>query len=239
MCVVSSLLTRQGDDGVGIDRLMVGISCQDCLSACWLLAIKEGSIENVACPSIECVRKRAKREAAVRPMDTLNVEVKVDDGIAPKAEREREGEKVDEVELELVEKVVGRLMSERLRWLREKRRVENGKPSITDVSDASSSYRIGCADPLYTTCPLQHCQSPVPGPPPLKLPTSLPESSFKHVFRLGTPKSDDPAADAEKEKERRERELEAYRRGEEDKWERYRQCPGCQFSFCRYCNTTW
>jgi hypothetical protein len=33
--------------------------------------------------------------------------------------------------------------------------------------------------------------------------------------------------------------VEENRKKEEDKWERYRQCPGCRFSFCRYCLTTW
>lgn len=83
------------------------------------------------------------------------------------------------------------------------------------------------ADPTYTTCPLQHCQSPVPPPPLPRTSTTSTVIPARNVFRIGT------AVVLTDEQ------IEENRRKEEDKWERYRQCPGCRFSFCRYCLTTW
>ncbi|ORX36001.1 hypothetical protein BD324DRAFT_581472 [Kockovaella imperatae] len=35
------------------------VFCVPCLSLCWSLAIEEGTLENVACPSVDCVKQRA------------------------------------------------------------------------------------------------------------------------------------------------------------------------------------
>ncbi|EKD01162.1 regulation of translational termination-related protein [Trichosporon asahii var. asahii CBS 8904] len=40
------------------------VSCQECIVAFWSLAIKEGAVDNVVCPSVECVKKRRALDAA-------------------------------------------------------------------------------------------------------------------------------------------------------------------------------
>lgn len=56
LCIVSARKIR---NGISTD---VCFSCAPCLSSCWSLAIEEGTLENVACPSVNCVKKRSLRE---------------------------------------------------------------------------------------------------------------------------------------------------------------------------------
>lgn len=145
------------------------------MSACWLLAIKEGSIENVACPSIECVKKRAKRDAANRPSDTpVVIDVKIDQVPASTGEVE--------VELELVEKVVGREMSERLKWLREKRRVENGMSWwLGNISALIAHIQLYRSILHYLSTPTL----PISGP--RSTPLQTPRTPLRHVKETRLP----------------------------------------------------
>ncbi|WVR05929.1 hypothetical protein IAU60_002955 [Kwoniella sp. DSM 27419] len=73
------------------------VFCTPCLSSCWSLAITEGSLESVSCPSVSCTKTRALRDRA---------------------------EAVDSVDAELVESVVGKEL--RVRWedIKERRKAE-------------------------------------------------------------------------------------------------------------------
>ncbi|KAL7424702.1 hypothetical protein Q5752_000386 [Cryptotrichosporon argae] len=167
------------------------VFCTPCLSACWTLAISEGSIENVACPSVECTKARAQVDRQA-----------TDGDVAP----------------ELVESVVGPELRTRWETLKETRRAE--------------------IDPRWTTCPRPTCQAPVP--PPAK-PTADQLAAHAAIasraIRLSDiskpasaavsapptpPPTAAPAADAA-----------------EDRWDRFRLCPRCSFSFCLYCSATW
>lgn len=163
----------------------------------------------------------------------------------------------EEIPLELVRQVVGDELAERYNWLKEKKRVENGTSSYPSVGFPSTTFELpgaglmfswtsfACEDPSYTMCPLQHCQSPVPPPP--RTSSNRPQTAVKtaRIFRLhqplhgvatGTAASQETdaaaAADVAAAEKRR---LQA----EEDLADRFRQCPTCQFSFCRFCNKTW
>lgn len=73
-------------------------SCTECLGECWTLAISEGTLEAVACPSVACVKQRATNEKASL----------LDQGVtAP-----------------LVEKVVGKELRERWEVFKDRRIVE-------------------------------------------------------------------------------------------------------------------
>jgi E3 ubiquitin-protein ligase RNF14 len=80
-------------------------SCVPCLSSGWSLAITEGSLENVFCPSLSCTKERATKEG------------KVDDGGGL-------------ITASLVETVVGKSLRERWEWITENRRAETGKLAI-------------------------------------------------------------------------------------------------------------
>jgi hypothetical protein len=103
------------------------LSCKECLSACWTLAIKEGNVESVACPSVTCTKRRVDRQNRVREpaLDGAKLEG-TDVGVEAK-EGAGQGLAGGEVELRLVEEVVGVELRERLEWLKRKKRVENGK----------------------------------------------------------------------------------------------------------------
>lgn len=74
------------------------VFCTECLGECWTLAISEGTLEAVACPSVACVKQRATNEKASR----------LDQGVtAP-----------------LVEKVVGKELRERWEVFKDRRIVE-------------------------------------------------------------------------------------------------------------------
>ena len=77
-------------------------SCVPCLSSGWTLAITEGSLENVYCPSVTCTKSRVMK-----------------------------GGKLDEMEAgidsELVESVVGKDLRERWEWIKESRKAETGR----------------------------------------------------------------------------------------------------------------
>ncbi|KAI5450973.1 hypothetical protein NCC49_002465 [Naganishia albida] len=82
-------------------------------------------------------------------------------------------------------------------------------------------------DPTYTVCPLPHCQAPVPPPSTSTTPTF---KKVAKVFRLSNNATDPltPPATAS---------CTSSHSHEPD--DRFRQCPACQFSFCRYCLKTW
>lgn len=137
------------------------------MSACWGLAITEGTIENVSCPSPQCVKQRTSRDP-------------------------QSGETQDELSADLVESVVGKEARERWQELKDKRMAEIGKTfvyldSLRDAADLCAK------DPAFTLCPRPTCQAAVP--PPEKT-------------------------------------------GDE-RWDSYRICPKCQFSFCINCASTW
>ncbi|CAK9785861.1 hypothetical protein CC85DRAFT_206438 [Cutaneotrichosporon oleaginosum] len=82
------------------------IFCYSCLSSFWNLAITEGTLENVACPSIDCVKARASE--------------KVDHAAGAFAEQRADG-----IGSEVVASVVGQEMADRWQMLSEKRLVDS------------------------------------------------------------------------------------------------------------------
>ncbi|KAI9635251.1 uncharacterized protein MKK02DRAFT_27103 [Dioszegia hungarica] len=98
------------------------VFCNPCLNACWTLAISEGTLESVACPSPGCVKKRATRDA----------------GQAADAEQD--------LDPALVESVVGEEL--RLRWeeLRDRRKAEIGTSPILALLIPDPTYCV-CPQP--------------------------------------------------------------------------------------------
>ncbi|CDZ98801.1 Predicted E3 ubiquitin ligase [Phaffia rhodozyma] len=132
------------------------VFCRLCLERCWKLAITEGDIMSVACPSFQCIKLRTSSSftsSYVSPSSAF---------------------------LALVEQIVGADLLARFNRLADKKRIDS--------------------DPTYTVCPLPSCQAPVPAPEITKKP--------------GEAKN-------------------------EDRWEKYRQCPKCGFPFCLFCKLTW
>lgn len=172
------------------------VFCYDCLRSCWSLAIREGTLSNVACPSFDCTKARVKREQlrAGAPMA----------GSQPAEE-----EAIDRIDDDLLLKVVGDVLVERFKRLKEKNRVEN--------------------DPTYATCPMPHCQAPVAPPPRPLLKEKSEHRPSNNVFRL----SSGPVTQPD------ETELELQRRTDIDRWDRFRQCEKCNFCFCAICEVGW
>jgi len=77
-------------------------SCLPCLNACWTLAITEGSLENVFCPSVVCTKERATKDSKADNADK---------GVTPA----------------LVESVVGKTLRERWERIKENRIIETGE----------------------------------------------------------------------------------------------------------------
>lgn len=114
-------------------------SCRPCLTSCWTLAIEEGDVKSVSCPSVDCVKRRATTAAA----PPTAVEIIVSDPAVPSLADEPSGVVVD------FRSVVRDLLGDELydRWIRlaEKKRIES--------------------DPTFTFCPIASCEAPVPAPP--------------------------------------------------------------------------
>ncbi|WVQ97419.1 hypothetical protein IAU59_004532 [Kwoniella sp. CBS 9459] len=176
------------------------VFCMPCLSSCWSLAITEGSLESVSCPSVSCTKTRALRNRA---------------------------EVVPGVDADLVESVVGPALRERWEDIKERRKAE--------------------IDPSYTICPRPTCQAAVPPPvqPTLLASTSSATSSSSRVIRLSdiSPAASTATATLSSSSIPRMPAAPAAAAetsiANEDRWERYRVCPKCSFSFCLYCNATW
>jgi hypothetical protein len=90
---------------LGHARLDLTNSCVPCLSSGWTLAITEGSLENVFCPSVACTKERATKEGKTDHGDK---------GITPT----------------LVESVVGKTLRERWERVKENRIVETGEQHL-------------------------------------------------------------------------------------------------------------
>ena len=97
---VASCMSASTKDGIKLTS-----SCVPCLSAGWTLAITEGSLENVFCPSVVCTKERATKEGKTDHGDR---------GITPA----------------LVESVVGKLLRERWERVKENRIVETGAQRV-------------------------------------------------------------------------------------------------------------
>jgi hypothetical protein len=91
------------------------------------LAIKEGNVESVACPSVTCTKRRVDRQNRVREPGLDGGKLEGTDTGAEAKDGAGQGSAGGEVELRLVEEVVGVELRERLEWLKRKKRVENGK----------------------------------------------------------------------------------------------------------------
>ncbi|OCF41788.1 hypothetical protein I317_04394 [Kwoniella heveanensis CBS 569] len=174
------------------------VFCTPCLSSCWSLAITEGSLESVSCPSVSCTKTRALRDRA---------------------------EVVGGVDADLVESVVGKDLRERWEDIKERRKAE--------------------IDPSYTICPRPTCQAAVPPPAQPDLTSSISTSSSSRVIRLSDITSSSPTSTTTSSNNPVPRMPAAPASPvptgamAEDRWERYRVCPKCSFSFCLYCNATW
>ncbi|KAK4688333.1 E3 ubiquitin-protein ligase RNF14, partial [Tremellales sp. Uapishka_1] len=177
--------------------------CVECLQSCWALAITEGSLQSVSCPSVDCTKSRTTKD--------------------PSTGLEQE----DEINAELVESVVGRDLRVRWETLKVKRKAETGAchTNHTQVFPKPADTSL---DPSYTICPLPTCQSAVPPPTPSASTVPASSSSSTRVIRLTTTSTSTPSASASTSTE-----------PSNDRWERYRQCPTCHFSFCLYCSNTW
>jgi E3 ubiquitin-protein ligase RNF14 len=178
-----------------IDSRVFTTSCHDCLQSCWSLAIREGTLSNVACPSFDCTKARVKRDQ--------------DRAENPTQQTPDAGDPTDYVGDDLLSKVVGDVLAERFKRLKEKKRVEN--------------------DPTYTTCPMAHCQAPVGPPPRQRAKQDVAIKPANNVFRL----SSGPVTRLD------EKDLDKQRQTEIDRWDRFRQCEKCGFCFCRICEMGW
>lgn len=187
-------------------------SCVPCLSSGWTLAITEGSLENVYCPSVTCTKQRATKEG------------KVDDGESG-------------VDAQLVESVVGPSLRERWERIKENRKAETGENRR--AWSRMKLLRADVADPTYTICPQPWCQKPVPPPPqPTDADKLASEAISKRGIRLSdisktTPSTTSAFSETETTRDKPPPIT------TEDRWERYRCCPSCHFSFCLYCSATW
>ena len=101
-------------------------SCKECLSACWTLAIKEGNVEAVSCPSITCTKRRVDRQNRTQDPHATAESGKAEEGVDAARSGLGKGA-AGEVAVGLVQEVVGVELRERLEWLKRKKRVENGR----------------------------------------------------------------------------------------------------------------
>ncbi|WWD17839.1 hypothetical protein CI109_102283 [Kwoniella shandongensis] len=147
------------------------VFCTPCLNSCWSLAITEGTLESVSCPSVSCVKRRATRD--------------------------RTDASEDDVDAGLIESVVGEGLRDRWEELKERRKAEIAAvpppPPPTAASSSSSSSRVIRLSDLSSSSSS----------------SSSPASPFTPAIPT------------------------------EDRWERYRHCPKCNYSFCLYCQATW
>lgn len=188
-------------------------SCFSCLSSFWNLAIQEGTLENVACPSIGCVKARATGEGNLDHAAGAYAEER-SDGISP----------------EVVASVVGQDMQERWQMLSEKRLVD------TSESTALSALTI---DPEYTFCPRKACQAAVP-PSRETDAAGAPSPPKTKVIRLdirrhnleGETGNANANADAKDVMSLPSTEANA-------KWDNCRTCPRCNYTFCFVCRAVW
>lgn len=97
------------------------------------MAIKEGTVTNVNCPSVQCTQTRVKRQKDVakelesqggEDVDGANVNPQLDQG--------------EVMGRETVEGVVGSELADRYFWLVEKRAMENSMPSVAQFIAESS-----------------------------------------------------------------------------------------------------
>ncbi|TXT10734.1 hypothetical protein VHUM_02239 [Vanrija humicola] len=167
------------------------VFCHSCLHGFWALAIQEGSLTNVACPSVDCVKARAARpvEHAAAVFDD-----KRSDGITAA----------------VVESVVGKELVKRWHTLSAKRLIET--------------------DPLYTFCPHERCQAPVP-PPTDPEPREVQQAeAVRKVIRLDIGKSEVPSSKSSSHEDTL---------SVASRWDNFRQCPRCEMAFCILCRATW
>ena len=82
-----------------------------CLKSCWSLAIEEGTLENVSCPSISCVKSRVVRD----PRAALATDI-----------AQNPPSSID-VRPDLVQIVVGKDLRQRWEQLKERRKAEAGE----------------------------------------------------------------------------------------------------------------
>jgi E3 ubiquitin-protein ligase RNF14 len=174
----------------------------------------------VSCPSVTCVKKRATKDTKAGSQG---------------------GDDRNETNPELVESVVGPGLRARWEVLKEKRRAEIGRPPYSSTTAWKECLH---SDPSYTVCPQPFCQAAVPPPPRADTNAVITQASQKRTIRLSeisspssssssssptplpiaSPDTQGPVAAAA---------------AKEDRWDRYRICPSCQYSFCLYCSATW
>ena len=93
-------------------------------------------------------------------------------------------------------------------------------------------------DPTYCVCPRPGCQAPVPPPaPPTQSSASASSSSMRSIrlsdlSKSGLASSSASAPDSPPSPLTPSSAI-------DDRWDRYRQCPACSYSFCLYCSATW
>ena len=95
-------------------------------------------------------------------------------------------------------------------------------------------------DPTYTICPQPGCQKPVPPPPPPTEADKLAQEAIsKRGIRLSDMSQSTTPSAAPVSAGTDTTPTKAAPITTEDRWERYRLCPSCSFSFCLYCSATW
>lgn len=121
--------TKKGRKCVSLPCRLGCVFCLECLTECWSLAVREGAVEGVACPGWECVKGRVKAQQqqgeVVGAETTETVKVERGQGVEAAADAEVGGE--EEIQMDLVREVVGTELADRYKWLKEKKRVENGE----------------------------------------------------------------------------------------------------------------
>ncbi|CAD6568962.1 MAG: translation termination inhibitor protein itt1 [Tremellales sp. Tagirdzhanova-0007] len=121
-----------------------------------------------------------------------------------------------DVRPDLVQIVVGKDLRQRWEQLKERRKAE--------------------ADPSFSFCPLPYCQTPVP--PPSK-PTAADLVAMSAISKRAIRLSDISNSKASSGSLSPSTTPASSEKTNEDRWERFRTCPACQFSFCLYCSATW
>jgi E3 ubiquitin-protein ligase RNF14 len=92
------------------------------------------------------------------------------------------------------------------------------------------------SDPTYTICPRPACQRPVPPPAATSsdtTPNSLPSKRVIRLSDVANPPSPDVELTIPEPTTTSETTT------HDERWDRYRRCTYCGYSFCLYCSNTW
>jgi E3 ubiquitin-protein ligase RNF14 len=92
-------------------------------------------------------------------------------------------------------------------------------------------------DPTYTICPRPACQRPVPPPTATSSEIKINSVPSKRVIRLSDVANPSPSPNVEVPLP--EPIITSEPTAHDERWDRYRRCTYCGYSFCLYCSNTW